>query len=298
MAKDIRDNKALEIVLIVGCIAMSVLIFVRRQKVKAEAEAKLAEETVCEKIVCLSPAGAEILSAIGAEDKIVARTDFCDYPQSLSKLPSVGGFSGETLSAETILSYEPDLVYGASGMHDFLAEPLEAAGVKFYLSDASSFDAVYEEIKYAGSVTGHAEDADALCNKMQEEIKACAVKASGKERPSVYYEVWCVPYMSAGKKSFINEIISCAGGDNIFADLDENYPMVSEESIIAKNPKFILIPDMNGTSIEDVKARAGWETISAIENDKVVFINSDIFSRSGPRIVEAVTGLNEILFGE
>ncbi|HBP09267.1 MAG TPA: iron ABC transporter, partial [Treponema sp.] len=70
-----------------------------------------------QKIVCLSPSGAEILCALDSFDKIKARTDYCDYPEKLKSLPSVGGFDGKTLSIETILSYSPDFIYGSQGMH-------------------------------------------------------------------------------------------------------------------------------------------------------------------------------------
>lgn len=243
-----------------------------------------------QKIVCLSPSGAEILCAVGAEEAIAARTDFCDYPESLSSKPSVGGFSGETLSLETILSYSPDFVYGSKGMHDFLVEPLEAAGVKCYLSDATSIQAVYDEITYISELTGHQKEGKALVDSMKSKIDG----SKKLEGIKAYYEVWYDPYMSAGSTSFISGIIEATGAQNIFADVDQDYPMVSEESIIARQPDVIIVPAM-GYSSEDVCARSGWDSIPAVQNKKVFIVDSNIFSRPGPRVAEAVTTLCELL---
>jgi len=102
------------------------------------------------RIVSLSPAGTEVLFAVGAQDQIVARTKYCNYPEAVKDLPSVGGFSGSSLSIETILSYDPDFIYGTKGQHEQLAQQLSELGIEVYLSDGSSVESVINEIKYIG----------------------------------------------------------------------------------------------------------------------------------------------------
>lgn len=251
-------------------------------------------EKVPSRIVCLSPSGAEILYAVGAGDKIVARTDFCDYPQEILGLPSVGGFDGNSISIERILSYKPDFVYGAKGMHDFIIEPLSALGIKTYLAESTGIETVLEEIEFMAELTGNKKKGVDCVEKIRSELPDIT---DSKAKFGVYYEVWYAPYMTAGKKSFINSIIEMAGGKNIFGQIEDPYPMVSEESIILENPQVILIPSQNGISLESVCQRNGWKNIDAVKNGRVYFVDGDLISRPGPRIVKSINEIRE-LYGE
>src|SRR5574344_2355521 len=244
--------------------------------------------TVPKRIVSLSPAGSEILCAVGAFNQIVARTDYCDYPADMKTLPSVGGFDGKTLSLETIVKQRPDFVYGSKGMHDYLVTPLKKLGIEVYLSDANSIDAVLKEISYIGACTGHADQAQKVQQGIKQTFAAVAKKVANQKKVTVYYEVWNSQYMSAGKDSFINELISYAGGENIFSTLHEEYPMVSEEAIITKKPDVMLVPDMESETLDTIKKRNGWQLIPAVKRGAIYFVNSDICSRPGPRITEAL----------
>ena len=248
-------------------------------------------EKVPSRIVCLSPSGAEILYAVGAGDKIVARTDFCDYPQEILGLPSVGGFDGNSISIERILSYKPDFVYGAKGMHDFIIEQLSALGIKTYLAESTGIETVLEEIEFMAELTGNKKKGVDCVEKIRGELPDIT---DSKAKFGVYYEVWYAPYMTAGKKSFINSIIEMAGGKNIFGQIEDPYPMVSEESIILENPQVILIPRQNGISLESVCQRNGWKNIDAVKNGRVYFVDGDLISRPGPRIVKSINEIREL----
>ena len=178
------------------------------------------------KIVCLSPSGAEILCALDSFDKIKARTDYCDYPEELKKLPSVGGFDGKNLSIETILAYSPDFVYGSQGMHDFLKKPLENLGIKVFLSNAANgISQTKQEILYIANLLEKQDEGKKIVEHIEQQINSVPKSASIK---TVYYEVWNEPFMTAGKSSFINELLEAAGYKNIFDSIKESYPMVSE----------------------------------------------------------------------
>ena len=245
-----------------------------------------------QRIVTLSPAAAEILYAIGAGDQIAAVSEFTDYPPEAAQKPVVGGFDGKTLSIETIVSFEPDLVYLSEGMHNFLIEPLDSYGIKWYLSNPTSITAIEKEIIDLGELTGHQDEAALVVAQMAEKLDTANAET---KTITVYYEVWNAPFMSAGSTSFINDVISSAGGTNIFADLEDAYPMISEESIISRAPDVILIPMNNGVSAEDVKNRAGWDSIPAVVNDRVYIIDDNLYSRPAPRIADVVTDLAELL---
>ena len=272
---------------------------------KIKKSAKTVEVTYPKSIVTLSPAAAEILYAIGAGDQIAAVSQFTDYPPEAAEKPIVGGFDGKTLSIETILSYEPDLVYLSEGMHNFLIEPLDSYGIKWYLSNATSITAIENEIMDMGELTGHQDEAAQVVAQMAEKLSKAYVPAAAPTEEDevealdstikVYYEVWNAPFMSVGSTSFIHDVIVNAGGKNIFDDLSDSYPMVSEETIIARAPDVILIPMNNGVSVEDVKSRAGWDSIPAVANDRVYIIDDNVYSRPAPRIADVVLDLSELL---
>ena len=178
-------------------------------------------------------------------------------------------------------------------MHNFLIEPLDSYGIKWYLSNPTSITAIEKEVMDLGELTGHQDEAAQVVAQMAEKLGNA--KTDSEESVSVYYEVWNAPFMTAGSTSFINDVIVSAGGSNIFADLEEAYPMISEETIIARAPQVILLPMNNGVSVEDVKARAGWENIPAVVNDRIYLINDNLYSRPAPRIADVVSDLAELL---
>ncbi|MCH5290458.1 MAG: cobalamin-binding protein [Treponema sp.] len=252
-----------------------------------------------ERIISLSPAGSEILCALGVFDHIVARTDFCNYPPEIKNKPSVGGFESKSISIETIISFEPQLVYGTAGIHDFLAPQLEQLGISVYLSRAHSVKSLLDEFVYLSKlVTGSEQNGLALAQSVQSTFTLIQHAAANAEPLRVYYEVWGSPFMSVGSRSYINDIIQAAGGVNIFGDLDDEYPMVSEETIVAQNPQVIIVPDMNGETKAGIAARTGWQRIQAVQDGRIYFINADIFSRPGPRISEALSNIFELLHPE
>ncbi len=242
-------------------------------------------------IISLSPASTEILFALDAKDQIAAVSDYSDYPPEALELPRTGGFDGKSLSIETILSFSPDFVYLTDTMHDFLIPSLKQFNIPYYVSKADSIQSVLTEIQEIGKLIGKENEATSLVSQMNSELESI----NRISDISVYYEVWNEPYMSAGSNSFITGIIAATGASNIFQDIQESYPMVSEETIIARNPQVILIPVSSGISAESVKNRNGWSSIPAVENNKIYIIDDNIFTRPGPRIIQAIKELEKLL---
>ena len=247
------------------------------------------------RIVSLGPSATEIIFAIGAQDQLVARTDLCDYPPEAKNIPSVGGFAGNTLSLESIISYEPDLVYLFAEMHEGFVKPLQDLGIQVYRSNATSIDAVKKEVLDIGKLTGCEKQAKKVVKEMDEKLsrteKMYKAKAanSNEKLPSVYWEVWHSPLMSCSKNSFMGDIIKCAGGKNIFADQEQAYPIINEEAVLIANPDFIFYSGdgMGGGKPSDVfKPKCGMYYMG----------NDDSFVRSTPRCADAVEKLAAILW--
>ena len=256
---------------------------------------KSSENEYPKSIVALSPSAAEILFAVGAGDQVSAVSEYTDYPAEAAAKPVVGGFDGKTLSIETIMSFKPDLVYLTEGMHNFLISTLESNGIAYYISKGESIASVEQEILDVGKLTGHEKEAAKVVDGMEKKLKKVANAAKKSGAVKVYYEVWNAPYMSVGTTSFINDVIVKAGGENIFGDLTDAYPMVSEETIISREPAVILIPSSTGMEASAVGLRNGWSDIPAVKNGRVYVVNDNVYTRPGPRIADVVVELADLL---
>lgn len=266
-------------------------------QMKREVNVKSAPQ----RIVSLSPSNTEIAFALGLGDKMVGVTDYCNYPKEALKIAKVGGFS--TPNMETVLAMQPDLVL-AGNKHEEQVKKLEEMNIPVLVLVPESMDEVFEAMTMIGKATGKSQEADALISDMKNRLKTIESKVGSipeQDRVRVYYEVSSDPLMSAGSASIINEVISLAGGKNIFADLTERYPKVSQEVLIERDPQFILYPGSHGSEGFDpnkIKARPMWDKITAVKENKFFNVNADTISRPGPRLVEAVENLAAIFYPE
>jgi iron complex transport system substrate-binding protein len=175
-----------------------------------------------------------------------------------------------------------------SGMHDYLVPTLKKYGISVYISDASSVKGVIDEITDMGKITGHTKEAAAVTGHIVSVLAGVKSRTGTRTAPSVYWEIWKSPYMSVGNTSFMNDLINNAGGVNIFSSIGQAYPLVSEESVIARNPSVIIIPDMEHETADSVSHRPGWNIIDAVKTGRITVVDSDVTSRPGPRIADAV----------
>lgn len=252
-------------------------------------------------IVSLAPSITESLYAIGAGDLLVARTEYCDYPEEALALPTIGGFSSSTISVEAITDMEPDLVIGGSSYQADLIESLENAGIQVIILEPNSLSEINESLETLGAITGHTQEAQALLEDMQARVDAVTEVVADipqDQRVTVFYEVWNDPYMTTTNQTFIGELINLAGGVNIFADLQEDYPAISSEEVIEKDPQVILGPSNHGDQLtsEAIAAREGWGGLSAVKNGRIAIIDGNIVSRAGPRVVDALEAIAQALY--
>jgi ABC-type Fe3+-hydroxamate transport system substrate-binding protein len=152
---------------------------------------------------------------------------------------------------------------------------------------ANSFEQVKNEILQIAKITGHTSTGENLVKEIDSAINKINSQNQLLQKPTVYWEVWNSPFMSVGNSSFINDLIKTAGGINIFQEIAQAYPTVSEETIVAKNPQIIIIPQNSGITVDSVKNRKGWSQIDAVKNDKIFIVDDNLLTRSGARIGES-----------
>lgn len=254
------------------------------------------------RIVSLAPSNTEILFAIGAGSQVVGVTKYCNYPpEAAQEREIVGGFSADSLSVEKILALKPDIVFSAGSIQRPIIEALEAAQVTVFALEAEDFAELYTDIMAVGDITGHEQEAEQVVEDMQARVEKIAAIVAGipqDQRVKVFYEVWDEPLMTAGPRTFIGQVIEIAGGINIFADLEEEYPTVSAEAVVERNPDVILGPSSHaeGMTAEKIGARPGWQEVKAVQNGRVLIIDGDIISRAGPRLVAALEEVARALY--
>lgn len=253
------------------------------------------------RIISLSPSNTEIVFAIGAGSLVVGNTEYCDYPTEAVSITKVGGYSADSMSIETIVSLKPDLVLAEGSSQAIVIEALENANITVVAIDAKSFEDIYDNILLVGKITNNDAKAVALVEEMKTRVSAVTEKIAGvpeEEQPTVFWEVWDEPLMTAGPNTFIGQMIQLAGGINIFADLTEDWPSVSAEEVVQKNPAVIMGPDSHGDKLiaEQLAARPGWDQIDAVKNNRIYLIDGNTSSRPGPRVVDALESIAEALY--
>jgi iron complex transport system substrate-binding protein len=245
------------------------------------------------RIVSLSPALTEMLFAIGAGDRVVGVTSFCNYPAEASELPKIGGFSERSMSLEAIVALSPTIVIGQASAHESIAASLESARIRTVLFEAGGFDQVIANIERLGDLTARADDAASVVRDIRERTeRIVSIVSSIPEaaRVRVFWETWDDPLMTAGPNTFTGDVIRLAGGVNIFADVEQAWPVVSHEEVLRRNPEAILASVTHDEKLtpELLAGRPGWSDIVAVRQQRIHLFDGDIVSRPGPRVIDAL----------
>ena len=255
-----------------------------------------------EKIVSVAPSATEILYAIGAGDKVVAVTDYDNYPYNFTawikagNMTSVGDFTAPNL--EVITALDPDLILASGGVQVESVGTLRDLGYKVLVLDPTSVDGILNDIELVGNATGNRAEATALVNEINSRITAVENTVANAAKPKVYYEVYYESTSSwtIGAKAWQSELIEIAGGTNIFGDQQIDYYQYQVEALIDRNPDVIILPGEGmgsgaAATFDAVKARPGWDTTNAVQNNRLYQIDSNIIERAGPRIADAIEQL-------
>lgn len=276
-----------------------VFVFAQSITIKDSAERSITLPSKAVRIVSLAPALTETLYAIGATT--IGNTTYCNYPNEANTVQKIGGYFAKSINIEMIVALKPDVVIGEFGTHGSLYEPLTNAGLRVVLLKLDTFDDIYNAISKVGQLTGNDKKAADLIATLKKRMNAVTQKVKTvpeTKQPTLFWEVWHEPLMTAGPNTFIGQIITAAGAKNIFADLTENWPIVSLEAVLTKNPMYIASTYSHGSEMDNtkLKSRTGWSSMTAVAQNRILLFDDDIFSRPGPRFVDAVELLAKALY--
>lgn len=242
------------------------------------------------RIVSISPSLTETVFKLGQENSLVGRSTWCDFPLEAKKIEVAGNFGAPYM--EKLAELKPDAVIISALKDPSSQKTIESLGIKVLLLPTETIDDYFIAVKKLGELL-HCEDkAEKEIERIKQGLAVFKKKADSvplDKRPLVYLEVWNSPLMTAGRKSFLNEYISYAGGRNMAESQEKEYFNCSEEWIVSSNPDVIISPAMGKGREGDFSKRPGWDKLNAVKNNRIyIGLNQSVIYRLGPRILESI----------
>lgn len=248
-----------------------------------------------ERIVSLSPTFTEVIFALGEGGNLVGRTDYCDYPAETKDIPSVGSMSQPSI--EKIVELKPDVVF-VSFLKPEVTEQIEKAGVKvIQIPAGDSFEGSYRNMEEIGKILDRNEEAKKITDAIKTKIEEVKEKVGAAPKVTAYYVAGFgeTGDYTAGDKTFINDIIDAAGGDNVAKD-SEGWKYTSEK-LMEKNPEIVFIGQMAKLA-DTFKETEPYKNLDSVKNGKVFEVNDNLINREGPRMGEAVEMMAKVFHPE
>jgi iron complex transport system substrate-binding protein len=247
-----------------------------------------------QRIISLIPSATETLVALGARDQLVGRTRY-DVDSTVASLPSVGG--GIDPSVEAIVALKPDLVISwESDKRQLTRNALSRVGIPVMVLRTQDTTDIFDVIDKLGRVAGRDSAATAVAAHVRATLDSVRTSVAGEPVPRVLYVAEDQPPVTAGRETFIAQLIRVAGGQSIFDDLDQLWPNVSMEEIVRRDPDILIFP-AGGISkpLERVRAMQGWRDLRAVREGRVVTVSADLLNRPSPSIAKSARMLRDAL---
>ncbi len=250
------------------------------------------------RIISISPNSTEIVAALGAGDRLVAVSDFCVWPPRVKSLPHVGGLFDVNL--EAVLRLRPDLIV-LRGRQQGVEQLCESNGIRLFRDRTESLNDIYTTLGELGDLLGCPDKAADAQRRMRDRLATIAKAVEGKTRPRVLMTIArnaeaISSVMVGARGTFVDDMITAAGGQNVFGDLSAAYPSVSQEAILVARPEIIIdaMPEVKATAELEAKTRKQWSDLGplpAVEHDRVYLLSDENATIPSPRIVEVIARL-------
>jgi iron complex transport system substrate-binding protein len=243
-----------------------------------------------DRVVSLAPNLTEIVFAVGAGDRLVGRTSYCDFPPEAKAVAEVG----DTLhpSIERIIALKPQVVLVSTASQlEVFTQLLNGQNIAVFVTDPHDLEGVFRSIGQIGEIVGEKDGANLLVQKLRERTNA--VEQAVKQRPpvKVFYQVSGEPLYTAGEDSFVTDLMRRAGAASVTADVPGAWPKYSNESALAARPDAIILPTGGSMGAANANVAEALRQSPAVLQGRVYKINDDHLARPGPRSVD---GLEEM----
>lgn len=249
-----------------------------------------------ERIISIAPNITETIAALNATDRLVGRTEYCDYPESIKSVDSIGTLQEPNI--EKIVELKPDIVIASTHFKKEVVEKLEQMNIKVaVLYGVETFDGVYETIGNVAKLIGEGETGAKIVSDMKKKVNDVTEKVKNADKPKTYYVVGFgqTGDYTAGKGTFIGELIGMAGGTNTAGDVEGwKYSL---EKIVENDPD-IMICSKFYDSKKGIEATNGYKDLRAVKEGKLFEIDNNILDRQGPRLADGLEELAKIIHPE
>ena len=251
------------------------------------------------RIIALAPSITEIIFALEQQDRLKGTTQFSNYPAEAAKLPKVGSYV--RLDLERIVALRPDLCIAIKdGNPKGTIDRLQSLNIPVFAVNPHNLESMMQTIQKIGGILNASAKAKTLVKEMRRRMQAVDALVSRIERrPRVFIQIGISPVISAGRNTFIHELIVRAGGVNVAAG-NSAYPHFSREQVLALSPDVLIITSMSRSGAFE-KAKADWNRLSdmtAVRENRIYTVNSDVFDRPSPRLLDALEILTRLLHPE
>jgi iron complex transport system substrate-binding protein len=243
------------------------------------------------KIVSLAPNLTEMIYALKSENKLIANTTFCNFPEDAKSKEKIGDLF--SIDYEKIIALKPDLILmTVEGNNKGSYEKLNDLNFKAFVSNPRDYEGIINTFSDMGKLTGKTTFADSLISVWNEKFEKIKSESLKRERKKALLLISLNPLISASGKTFINEYLKYCNLANIAEDSPVNYPVFNREEILKRDPEIIIV--QQNISKDDLLTQfPEWKNLSAIKNNMIIEIDPDLYFRPGPRFIEALEDLNE-----
>lgn len=250
-----------------------------------------------QRIVTLAPNLTEIVYAVGAGNRLVGNTTYCDYPAEARQVAKVG----DTLqpNIERIIALRPQLVLMSTASQlEAFAKQLNEQNIAVYVTDPRSLEDVFRSIKTLSELLDEPERGEKLVNELRARASAVEAAVKPSQPVKVFYQVSAAPLYTIGRDSFLTDLIHRAGGQSVTADVPGAFPRFSDEAALATQPEAIIMSVDSSMDQSNARPAVSLEKSPAVLNKRIYGINGDLLSRPGPRLIEGLEQMARLLHPE
>lgn len=244
------------------------------------------------RVVSTAPSVTENIFAVGAGDRLVGVTTFCNYPEQAKEIAKIGDTMNPNM--ESIVALKPDIVFVSTASQiETFTKTLEQNGIAVYVTNPTSLDLVLKNLSQLGELFGTPDVADALVTDLQRRVQSTRPPPAYDvmPHPKVFVQISKEPLFTIGKQSFLTELIARAGGHSVTAEVESAYPKLSKEFASALSPEIIILSE----SDDNREPNEVFKNSPAVKKGRLYKVNADLLSRPGPRLVDALEQISKSL---
>jgi iron complex transport system substrate-binding protein len=246
------------------------------------------------RVISLAPNLTEIVFAVGAGDRLVGRTSYCDYPPEAKAVADVG--DTRTPGLERIIALRPQVVLiSTASQLEVFTQQLQNQNIAVFVTDPRDLEGVYRSIQQVGEILGQKEQADLLVKKMRERASAVETAVKDKQPVRVFYQASGEPLYTAGHDAFVTDLMKRAGATSVTADVPGAWPKYSNESALAARPEAIILPSGGSMGSANSAVTEALRQSPAALHGRVYKINDDYLARPGPRVIDGLEAIARAL---